>query len=403
MRFHIRRELYARLTSDPRVFAVKFCRGEWHSTNRHAVRGVDTTAPQTTLHPFPTTEPPHMQLPAKPLYAFLALALAILPACDNSNDKKPTATTGAVTVAPPGGKPTDKPLTIAVIPKGTTHSFWKSVQAGAEQAGKDLKVEILWKGPLQENDRAGQISVVEQFTGQGVSGIVVAPLDDTALRRPIQAANTAGIPVVIIDSALKGQAGKDFVSFVATNNKQGGVIAGEQLAKLLDGKGKVVLLRYQEGSASTDERESGFLEVMAKNPGIELLVTNRYAGATTGEAKTAALQMVDHLKAADGIFCPNESSTFGMLLALRQIGIAGKVKFVGFDGSADLLKGLTAGEINALVVQNPTKMGYVGVETLVKSIRGEKVSDRVDSGCGLVTKENLEEPATKTLLGENTN
>lgn len=331
----------------------------------------------------------------------ITLPLCFLTACDNSESKKPAQTSAPTASA--SAKPASKSLTIAVIPKGTTHSFWKSVQAGAEKAGKELGVEIIWKGPLQENDRAGQISVVEQFVGQGVSGIVVAPLDDTALRRPIQAATDAKIPVVIIDSALKGQVGKDFVSFVATNNKQGGVMAGEKLAKILDGKGKVVLLRYQEGSASTDERESGFLEVMAKNPGIELLVTNRYAGATTGEAKNASLQMVDQLKAADGIFCPNESSTFGMLLALRQLGIAGKVKFVGFDGSADLIKGLSAGEIDALVVQNPTRMGYEGVTTLVKSIRGETIEQRVDSGCGLVTKENLETPETKTLLGDSSN
>lgn len=347
-----------------------------------------------------------MRLHAMVHFALLAAA-AILTGCDNrgtppsspSTTAEPGASKPAATA--PATKPSDanRPLTLAVIPKGTTHSFWKSVEAGARQAAKELGVEVQWKGPLVENDRAGQISVIEQFTGQGVDGIVVAPLDDTAMRRPIQAAGEAKIPVVIIDSALKATPGKDFVSFVATNNRQGGVIAGEQLAKLLNGKGKVVLLRYQEGSASTDERESGFLEVMGKNPGIEMLVTNRYAGATTGEAKTAALQMVDQLQSADGVFCPNESSTFGMLLALRQTGLAGKIKFVGFDGSSDLLKGLTAGEIDALVLQNPTRMGYLGVTTLVKSIRGETVEPRIDSGCGLVTKENLESPETRVLLG----
>ncbi|MCX5658116.1 MAG: substrate-binding domain-containing protein [Planctomycetota bacterium] len=348
----------------------------------------------------------------------LVFAAALFAGCDNSNAPSsaqrpagaaaPGSADSSPATAPSGGgagaatnpAAPGRPLTLAVIPKGTTHSFWKSVEAGAQQAAKDLGVTIQWKGPLVENDRSGQIAVVEQFTGQGVDGIVVAPLDDTALRRPIQAANEAKIPVVIIDSALKGSPGKDFVSFVATNNRQGGVIAGEQLAKLLGGKGKVVLLRYQEGSASTDERESGFLEVMGKNAEIELLVKNRYAGATTGEAKTAALQLADQLQAADGVFCPNESSTFGMLLALRQIGVAGKVKFVGFDGSADLLKGLSAGEIDALVVQNPTKMGYLGVETLVKSIRGETVEQRIDSGCGLVTKENIETPEIRALLGK---
>jgi ribose transport system substrate-binding protein len=145
-------------------------------------------------------------------------------------------------------------LRIAVIPKGTTHVFWKSVEAGSRAAAKDLNVEIVWKGPLKENDRAQQISIVEQFVNESVSGIVLAPLDHTALARPVAAAGRKSIPVVIFDSSLNGVAGKDFVSFVATDNKKGGTLAGEHLVRLLGGKGKVVLLRYVVGSASTSER-----------------------------------------------------------------------------------------------------------------------------------------------------
>src|ERR1044071_8960125 len=175
--------------------------------------------------------------------------------------------------------PAAEQLKIAVIPKGTTHSFWKAVEAGARKAGTELGVEIIWKGPLKEDDRAQQIAVVQQFVSSGVNAIVLAPLDDTALRSPVQAANDRKIPVVIIDSALKGQAGKDFVSFVATDNFHGGELGGEELARLLGGKGKVVLLRYAEGSASTTEREAGFLSVMKKNPGIQVILDNSYAGA----------------------------------------------------------------------------------------------------------------------------
>lgn len=292
-----------------------------------------------------------------------------------------------------------KALKLAVIPKGTTHSFWKSVEAGARTAGKEFNVEILWKGPLKEDDRADQIKVVEQFTSQGVDGIVLAPLDDTALRRPVRAAVAAKIPVVIFDSALKGSAGKDFVSFVATDNKVGGKLGGEELARLMGGKGKVVLLRYQEGSASTMEREAGFLEAIEKHPGITVTVKNKYAGATMGEAKTVALQLADELKQADGVFCPNESSTFGMLLALKQLGIAGKIKFVGFDASADLIKGLQADEIHALVAQNPTRMGYEAVKALAAHLRGQTVEQRIDSGCRLVTKPSLSDPDMRKFLG----
>jgi len=286
-------------------------------------------------------------------------------------------------------------LRVAVIPKGTTHVFWKSVEAGARDAGKELGVEISWKGPLKENDRAQQISIIEQFISEGVSGIVLAPLDDTALQRPVQAAGQKNIPVVIIDSALRGN---DFVSFVATDNRQGGRLAGEQIAKLLNGQGKVAMLRYQEGSASTIEREEGFLEIMKKNPGLQVLVDNRYAGATAGEAQSTALNMLDTLRGADAVFASNESTAFGMLLALRQSGLAGKVKFVGFDTSPPLIEGLKKGEIQALIAQNPRKMGYEGVKTLVSKLKGETVPPRVDTGVAVITTENLESPEIKALL-----
>jgi ribose transport system substrate-binding protein len=290
-------------------------------------------------------------------------------------------------------------MKIAVIPKGTTHIFWKSVEAGARQAGKDLGVEIIWKGPLKENDRAQQIAIVEQFVTEGISGIVLAPLDNTALQRPVATAMQKKIPVVIFDSGLKGEAGKDYVSFVATDNKKGGNLGGDYLAKLLSGKGNIVLLRYQVGSASTMEREEGFLEAIAKAKGLRMTVDNRYAGATAGEAKTASMNIVDKLKEANGIFCPNESSTFGMLLALRQMNLAGKVRFIGFDTSPPLIEALQSGEIDALVAQDPTLMGYQGVKTLVAKLQGKEVPKTIDTGVRLITRANLNTPEIKKLLG----
>lgn len=289
---------------------------------------------------------------------------------------------------------------IAVIPKGTTHSFWKSVEAGARQAGAEFGVEIIWKGPLKEDDRAQQIGVVQQFVSSGVSAIVLAPLDDTALRTPVKSAAEHNIPVVIFDSALKGEVGKDFLSYVATNNYRGGEIGGEELVRLLGGRGKVVLLRYSEGSASTMEREAGFLAVMKKHPGIVITVDNRYGGATVSSAQDAAMNLIDKVREADGLFCPNESSTQGMLLALRQTGLAGQKRFVGFDTSPFLLAALNKGDVQGLVAQNPTRMGYLGVATAVKHLRGEKVEPVIDTGCVLVTKDNRHTPAVEAVVGK---
>lgn len=289
---------------------------------------------------------------------------------------------------------------IAVIPKGTTHSFWKSVEAGARQAGAELDVEIIWKGPLKEDDRAQQIGVVQQFVASGVDAIVLAPLDDTALRTPVRSATERNIPVVIFDSALKGEAGKDFISFVATDNRRGGETGGEELARLLGGRGRVVLLRYAEGSASTAEREAGFLTVMARHPDITVTVDNRYAGATVGSAQDAAMNLIDKIREADGIFCPNESSTQGMLLALRQTRLAGTKKFVGFDASPFLLTALNKDDVQALVAQNPARMGYLGVVTAVKHMRGEPVEPVIDTGSVLVTKENRHTPEVEAVVGK---
>jgi len=239
-------------------------------------------------------------------------------------------------------------ITIAVIPKGTTHEFWKSIHAGAVKAAQELDVEIIWKGPLKEDDRESQITVVEDFITRGVSGIVLAPLDNTALRRPVSEAVRAGIGVVIIDSALDSN---DFASFVSTDNYIGGQKAGEYMAKLLGGKGKIAVLRYQEGSASTQEREKGFLDVIAKYPDIKVASENQYGGATTETAYKASENLLapfrnaDQSLALDGLFSPNESTTFGMLRALQDNSFAGKVKFVGFDSSQMLVKALKDGHI----------------------------------------------------------
>lgn len=325
------------------------------------------------------------------LASLFALALV---GCSSGGGESASSTTGTT-----GGSAEGK-LKIAVIPKGTQHVFWKSVQAGAEKAGQELGVEVIWKGPETEDDRDSQIKTVENFVTSKVNGICLAPLDDTALRTPVKAAQDAGIPVLIFDSALQDS---DFVSFVATDNKAAGKLGGERLAKLLNGKGKVLMLRYQEGSASTTEREAGFMEAMAENPDMQILSENQFAGATIDTAMAAAEKLINRFRSGatlgvDGIFCPNESSAAGMLRALETSGFAGKVKFVGFDSSDTLVAGLEKGLIDALVVQNPIKMGDLAVRSMVAHLKKETVEKRIDTGAMVVDKENLAKPDVQALV-----
>ena len=326
----------------------------------------------------------------------LALAFAVVSCESKSSESSSSPTTGPSTGGGSGGAGGKR--TLAVIPKGTTHVFWRTVEAGAKQAAQELGVKIEWQGPLKEDDRGSQIGLVEQFISNNVNGIVLAPLDATALQEPVAAAMSKKIPVVIFDSPLNGEAPKDFVSLVATDNKKGGEIGGEELARLLGGKGKVVLLRYNPGSASTDQREAGFLAAMAKHPEIQLIEKDRYGGATVGEAQQNAENLIDKLKQADGIFCPNESSTQGMLNVLVANNLAGKVKFVGFDTSPGLIDALKNNQVQALVAQNPKKMGYLAVKTMVDHLDGKPVEKVVDTGCALVTVQNLDSPEIKALL-----
>jgi ribose transport system substrate-binding protein len=291
---------------------------------------------------------------------------------------------------------------IAVIPKGTTHEFWKSIHAGAKKAEQELKaegvnVQIIWKGPLKEDDREQQIQVVENFVAQRVSGIVLAPLDRKGLVAPVETAVRGKIPVIIIDSGLESKAP---VSSVSTDNREGGRIAARNLGKMLGGKGNAIMLRYAVGSASTEEREEGFLEVMKKDfPGIKLLSTDQHAGATRDSAKRTAENLLNRYgRQVQGVFASNESAAAGMLLALRDAGLAGKVSFVAFDSGETLNAGLKACHVQGMVVQNPMRMGYLGVKTMVAVLRGQKVQGFVDTGVGFVTKENFNSPEMAEIV-----
>ena len=298
-------------------------------------------------------------------------------------------------------KPSEGGITVAVIPKGTSHVFWQSIHAGAEKAAQELGVTVAWRGPLREDDRDSQVSEVENAVARGVNGIALAPLDDSALVAPVTAAMKRGIPVVIFDSGLKGE---DWVSFVATDNDIGGRLAGEHMVKLLNGKGRIVVVRHAEGHDSTTRREEGFLNAVKQHPGMVLASVNQYGGVDVegaykkSESVLSTLKNPDGTLAVDGIFTPNESSTFAMLRVLQDNGWAGKVRFIGFDASDNLVKAMRDRSIDGLVLQDPVKMGYLGVKTLVAHIRGEKVERRVDTGVKLVTPDAMDQPEMKELL-----
>ncbi|MEC7520983.1 MAG: substrate-binding domain-containing protein [Myxococcota bacterium] len=314
----------------------------------------------------------------------LALLAVFLVGCDCAGDASGGSGEGA------------SRRTIAVIPKGTTHVFWRSVHAGALRAANELDVDILWQGPQREDDRAAQVRVVEDMISRGVDAIVLAPLDRMALVPVATEASREGIPVVIFDSGIEWDG---LVSFVATDNYQGGVLAAERMNELLGGEGTVMVMRYQEGSDSTSRREAGFLETMRERfSGVEIVSDNQYGGATTETAYQTAENLLVRHPDVDGVFTPNESTTFGMLRALQEGNRAGDVKLVGFDANEGLVAALRAGQVHGLVLQNPERMGDLAVRTAVSRLDGEEVEARVDTGATMVTRDNMEQPEVAALL-----
>lgn len=322
----------------------------------------------------------------------LALVLAAITGCSSGG----TSTSNNTATA---GDETGKPLRLAVIPKGTTHEFWKSVHAGAEQAAQELgNVEIFWKGPLLENDRDGQITVVQDFITKQVNGIVLAPLDSQALVPYVEEAHQANIPVVIFDSGLDDD--RYVVSYVATDNYHGGELAAVRLAEALDGKGNVILLRYTAGSESTTQREEGFLAKLKSDyPDITVISSDEFCGTTPESSLDKATQVLEkHRDDVDGIFAVCEPNATGVLGALREQELAGKVKFVAFDPNADLIQGMKEGHVDGIVLQDPVTMGYEAVIAMVRHIRGESVKDRISTGENVATPENMSTPEMDKLL-----
>ena len=284
---------------------------------------------------------------------------------------------------------------IAVIPKGVSHFFWKSVEAGALAAGKEFGVEIRWKGPAQETDYTAQINIVEDSINSRVDGIVLAPSHGDSLVSVVLKAQKENIPVTIFDSGISTD---QYLAYVATDNRQGGVVGAERLAEKLGGSGEVAILGTKRGSVSTDQRETGFQEtIKQKFPGIQI-VQFLYGEADRAKSLDRALDILTAHPNLKGIFASNESSSVGAVQAIKQKGLAGKVILVGFDSSPNLIEDLKAGALDSLVLQNPYKMGYQGVKTIVDKLNGREPVKLQDTGVKLLTKENLETPEMQQLI-----
>lgn len=296
------------------------------------------------------------------------------------------------------GEPGPPELRIAVIPKGTSHEFWKSVHYGAQQAADELgDVEIIWRGPVVESDTGSQIEVVKNMITQQVDGIVLAPNQKGGLVDAVEEANGEGIPVVIFDSGLDD--GPEIVSYVATDNYRGGQLAAQQMAAAIGGAGNVILLRYIAGSESTERREAGFLDEIETYDDITVVSSDQRGGATTTTAKEKVDQLLQlHGDGLKGIFAVCEPNANGALEALRSSGLNDQVTLIAFDPSDALIEGLQDGSVGGIVLQDPVEMGYQSVKAIVAAINGANVEPFLSTGEYVATPENMNQPEMQRLL-----
>jgi ribose transport system substrate-binding protein len=282
-----------------------------------------------------------------------------------------------------------------VIPKGTAHVFWQSVHAGAAAAGQEFHAEILWDGPPNETDYSRQLEIFDSMLNRHVDGVVVAAADKTILNASLDRAARENVPVVVFDSAVDSD---NYVTFVATNNLEAGQMGARKLGQLLNGKGSVAMIENAPGSASTMDRERGFKDALGKEfPGIAI-VAEQYSMSDRAKGMAATENILTAHPNLDGVFASSEPSSVGAAQALKSRGLAGKVRFVAFDSSEGLVEDLSGGTIDALVAQDPFKIGFEAVRAVAERLDGKTPPKKMDLSAKVITKADLDQPEIKALL-----
>jgi len=291
----------------------------------------------------------------------------------------------------------EKRLNFVFIPKSSDQVFWSLMHEGVDKALEEQgNIKLTWRGPAHNDDTDSQIQILQAYAKPGVDAILIVPTDRVRLMAPIRAATEIGIKVIVVDSGLDGSW---HTNMIATDNIRGGALAAQQMAKMLNKQGRILLLRTVASSASTEDRADGFIAYIKKNNPKIKVVADEYGGGATGKLHYTAIEMLKKHPDADGVFTVNETATEAMLRALREQGMVRKLQFIGFDSTDFLLGGVRVGEIQSLLIQNPRQMGYLAVRAAVAAVHNNPLRKKIIfTEVKLVTRENMTSPEIKKLM-----
>ncbi|MGO4103918.1 ABC transporter substrate-binding protein [Leifsonia sp. YAF41] len=302
----------------------------------------------------------------------------------------------ADTSATGGDASGDKPY-IAIVSKGFQHQFWQAVKAGAEQAADEFDVKITFEGPDTESDVDQQIQMLQTALDKGPAAIGFAALDSQAAGPLLQQAKDANIPVVAFDSGVDSDIP---VTTASTDNKAAAAEAAKHMAELIGHEGKVALVVHDQTSVTGVDRRDGFIEYMEKNEPKITVVDTQYGGGDQAKSADLAKAIIAANPDLKGIYGSNEGSAIGVVQAVKELDMAGKLTIVGFDSGKAQIDAINDGLMAGAITQNPVGIGYETVKAAVEAIKGTKLPKTIDTGFFWYDKTNINDEKIAAVLYE---
>ena len=284
---------------------------------------------------------------------------------------------------------------VAMIVKSTESAFFKSVFAGARAASTEYNLNVTFNGPESEEDYVTQNEMVRQAMEDGVDVIVFSAVDYNANAEIIGQAAQRGIKIVVIDSDVNSS----MVSCrIGTNNLQAGVKAAEAALAVGEDELYIGIVNYDVNSANGQQRELGFRQTVEQDPRVKDITTINVL-STTEDARAGAKEMLLSDSRINVVVTFNEWTSLGVGWAIRDLDRGDRTQVVAFDSNVVSVGMLETGEVDALIVQNPYAMGYLGVETAANLINGQTGGPSViDTATTIVTRENMYERESQKIL-----